>query len=131
MSWSNKATLAGLNVALSEITNADADYVAADHYSQWDTLNPGETAQLQVEVAFGTTGSDVYFRAVGTLDATTENADNVAFIAGVVPFIASTTVRRSINLSNLYKYRIEFRKGGTSAGSYTPNVYVRKNGVSI
>jgi len=131
MPWGNKTTLTGLNVALSETTNVDADYVAANHMTQWDTLNPGESVQLQIEAAFGSTGNNMFFRVVGTLDASTENADTVAFIAGSIPFVASTTQRRSIILSNIYKYRVEVRKGGTTAGSYTPNVYVRKNGISI
>lgn len=91
----------------------------------------GESVQLQIEAAFGSTGADMWFRVVGTLDASAENADTVAFIAGSLGFVASTTQRRSITLSNVYKYRVEVRKGGTTAGSYTPNVYVRKNGISI
>lgn len=131
MAWGSKTTLTGLNTALSETTNVDGDYTATNHYTQWDTLNPGESAHIQIEAAFGSTGSDMYFRVVGTLDATTENADTVAFVSGVVPFILSTTQRRSIILTGPYKYRVEVRKGGTTAGSYTPNVYVRKNGISI
>lgn len=131
MAWSDKATLTGLGTALSETTNVDADYVAANHYSQWDTLNPGESAHLQVEVAFGATGADIYFRVVGTLDVTSENADTVSWVGGVVPFVANTTQRRSIIPSGPYKYRVEVRKGGTTAGSYTPNVYVRKNGINV
>jgi hypothetical protein len=131
MAWGSKTTLTGLNTALSETTNVDADYTATNHFSQWDTLNPGETVQLQIEVAFGSTGSDVYFRTIATEDASTENADTVAFTAGSIPFVASTTQRRTITLSNLYKYRVELRKGGTTAGSYTPNVYAKKNGISV
>jgi len=131
MAWSDKVTLTGLNTALSETTNVDADYVATNHFSQWDTLNPGESAHLQIEAAFGSTGNDMYFRVIGTIDATSENADSVAFVAGSIPFIASTTQRRSVILTGPYKYRVEVRKGGTTAGSYTPNVYVRKNGISV
>lgn len=131
MSWSDKATLTGLNTALSETSNADADYVATNHYSQWDTLNPGESAHLQIEAAFGSTGNDMVFRIIGTLDATTENADNLPFVSGSLAFTASTTVRRSVMLTGPYKYRVEVRKAGTTAGSYTPNVYVRKNGISV
>lgn len=131
MAWSEKATLTGLNTALSETSNADADYTATSHYSQWDTLNPGESAHLQIESSFASTGNDMYFRVIGTLDASSENADSVAFIAGSLPFIASTTQRRSVMLTGPYKYRVEVRKGGTAAGSYTPNVYVRKNGISV
>jgi hypothetical protein len=131
MSWSAKTTLTGLNTSLSETSNADADYVAANHVSQWDTLNPGESAHLQIEAAFGSTGNDMYFRVIGTLDASSENADTVAFVSGNVPFVLSTTQRRSVMLTGPYKYRVEVRKGGTTAGAYTPNVYVRKNGISV
>jgi len=131
MSWGSKTTLTGLNTALSETTNADADYVASNHYSQWDTLNPGESAHLQIEAAFGSTGNDMYFRVVCCLDDSTENADNLSFIAGSLGYTASTTIRRSVILAGPYKYRVEVRKGGTTAGSYTPNVYVRKNGINV
>lgn len=129
--WSDKTTLTGLNTALSETTNTDADYVAASHYSQWDTLNPGESAHLQIEAAFGSTGSDMFFRIIGTLDVSSENADSLPFISGSIGFSASTTQRRSIILTGPYKYRVEVRKGGTTAGSYTPNVYARKNGINV
>lgn len=128
--WSDKTTLTGLNTALSETTNVDADYVATNHFTQWDTLNPGESAHLQIEAAFGSTGSDMFFRIIGTLDVSSENADSLPFISGSIGFSASTTQRRSIILTGPYKYRVEVRKGGTTAGSYTPNVYVRKNGIS-
>lgn len=131
MAWSDKVTLTGLGTALSETSNADADYTATNHYSQWDTLNPGESAHLQIESAFGSTGNDMYFRIVGTLDANSENADSVAFVSGSIPFVASTTQRRSVTLTGPYKYRVEIRKGGATAGSYTPNVFVRKNGISV
>ncbi len=131
MGWGSKLALSGLNVALSEVTNVDADYTATNHYSQWDTLNPGESVHIQIEAAFGGTGSDMYFRVVGTLDASAENADTIAFVSGVLPFVLSTTQRRSIVVTGPYKYRVEVRKGGTTAGSYTPNVYIKKNGISI
>jgi len=131
MAWGAKTTLTGLNTSLSETTNVDADYVATNHYTQWDTLNPGESVQLQIAAAFGTTGSDMYFRIVTCEDPTSETADTVAFVAGSVPFVLSTTQLRTIVLSNVYKYRVEVRKGGTTAGSYTPNVYAKKNGISV
>jgi hypothetical protein len=131
MAWSTKTTLTGLNTALSEVSNVDADYVATNHVTQWDTLNPGESAHLQIEAVFGATGADMYFRIIGTLDASAENADSVAFISGSIPYILNTTQRRSVMLTGPYKYRIEVRKGGTTIGSYTPNVYVRKNGISV
>ena len=131
MAWGEKTTLTGLGTALSEITGVDADYTAANHYTQWDTLNPGESAHIQVEAAFGATGADMYFRVITCLDATSEVADTVAYITGVIPYVLNTTQRRSVTLTGPYKYRVEVRKGGTTAGSYTPVVHVRKNGISV
>lgn len=131
MAWGNKTTLTGLNTALSETTDVDDDYVAANHVTQWDTLNPGESAHLQIQAEFGSTGNDMFFRIICTLDASAENADSVTFISGSLPFIASTIQRRSVMLTGPYKYRVEVRKGGTTAGSYTPNVFVRKNGILV
>lgn len=131
MSWSAKTTLTGLNVALSEVTNADADYIATNHFSEWVTLNPGEIADLQIQCVFGSTGNDIYYRIIKTLDDTSEVIDTVPFTAGSVPFVASTTQNRPHTVSGCYRFRVEFRKGGTTAGSYTPNVFIRKNGVNI
>lgn len=131
MAWGDKSTLSGLNTALSEVTNTDSDYTATNHYTEWVTLNPGESAQLQIEAAFGSTGDDMYYRIIGTLDASSENADTVGMPGSSVAFTASTTVRRTQIISGLYKFRVEVRKGGITAGNYTPNVYVRKNGISV
>jgi len=131
MAWNDKVTLTGLNTSLSETTNVDADYVATNHFTQWDTLNPGESAHIQVEAAFGATGGDMFFRIICTPDLSSENADSVAFTVGLIPYVLNTTQRRSIMLTGPYKYRVEVRKGATTAGAYTPNVYVRKNGISI
>lgn len=132
MAWSDKTTLTGLNTALSETTNADADYVATNHYSEWVTLNPGESAHLQIEAAFGATGGDMLFRVVGTLDASSESADTITFIpGGSLGYILNTTQRRSIIVTGPYKFRVEVRKGSATAGDYTPNVYMRKNGISV
>jgi hypothetical protein len=131
MAWSDKTTLTGLNMALSETTNVDADYVATNHFSEWVTLNPGESAHLQIEAALGATGGDIFFRVIGTLDASSENADSIPFVAGSLGYILNTTQRRSVMISGPYKFRVEVRKGSATAGSYTPNVYMRKNGISV
>lgn len=131
MSWGSKTTLTGLGVALSEVTNTDTDYTANSHYTQWVTLNPGETAHIQLSVAYGSTGNDTGVRIVTTLDDSTESSDTVGMITGVVPFVASTTQQRSMFLTGPYKFRVELRKYGTTAGSYTPNVYIRKNGINV
>ena len=131
MAWGDKTTLTGLNVSLSETTNVDADFIATNHFSQWVTLNPGESAHIQVAAAFGSTGSDMIFRIITTLDDTSETADTSALLTGVVPYVASTTQLRSLFLTGPYKFRIDVRKYGTTAGAYTPNVYIRKNGFSL
>lgn len=131
MAWSAKTTLTGLNTALSEVTNVDADYVATNHFSEWVTLNPGETAELQLSVAFGTTGNDIAYRIITTLDDATETASTVPYTGGSVPFVASTTQLRPHIVSGCSKFRVELRKYGTTAGSYTPNVHMRKNGISV
>lgn len=131
MAWGDKITLTGLGVSLSETTNVDADYTAANHYTEWVTLNPGESAHVKIESAFGSTGNDMLFRVVTSLDALSETPDTEAFTGGSVPFAASVTKSRSLLVWGVYKFRVEVRKGGATAGSYTPSVYVRKDGVSV
>ena len=131
MAWGAKSALSGLNTALSEVTHVDGDYALTNHYSEWVSLNPGESVHIQINALFGATGSDMFFRVVCTLDADSEIADTIQFVGGSLGFVASTTVIRSIVLRGAYKFRVEVRKGGTTAGSYTPNVYIRKDGVSV
>lgn len=131
MAWGDKATLTGLGVALSETSNADADYTAANHYTEWVSLAPGESAHVTVESAFGATGNDMVFRVIPSLDASSEAPDTEAFVGGSVPFVASATRRRSVLVWGIYKFRVEVRKGGATAGSYTPSVSIRKDGVSV
>lgn len=130
MAWGDKTTLTGLNTSLSETTNVDADFIATNHFSQWITLNPGESAHIQVGVAFGSTGGDVLYRVVTSLDSTSETSDTIPLVTGVAPYTLNTTQLRSFFLSGPYKFRIEFRKNSTTAGSYTPNAYIRKNGIN-
>lgn len=128
MAWGSETTLTGLNTALSEVTNVDSDYTAANHYSQAVTLNPGESAQVQVSAAFGSTGNDMAFRITTTPGT---HQDTVGFTGGSLPFIASTTQYRTIIVSGVSSFRVEVRKGGTTAGTYTPNVFIKKNGISV
>jgi len=82
-------------------------------------------------VVFGAGGTDVWYRVVKTLDETSEAPQNIPYIAGVFAYSSSGNYKKSVVISNCYKFRIEFRKGGTTAGTYTPYVYMRKNGVSV
>jgi len=93
MAWGSETTLTGLNTSLSETSNADADYVASNHYSQAVTLNPGESANVQINAAFGSTGNDMYFRLTCTPGT---NQDTQPFVSGSLAFVASTTQYRTI-----------------------------------
>jgi|GEM_PF-1060074 len=131
MAWTAKSALTGLGVTLSEVNNANTDYVATNHFSGWVTLNPGETADVQISVDFGATGGDMFARIVTTLDDAAEVADSHPHGITTVPLLPSSTVVRSILVTGVYKFRLEVRKFGTTAGAYTPSASIRKNGVNI
>lgn len=131
MSWGDKTAVTGLGASLSETSNLDTDYVAASHFSGGVSLNPGESAHVQISCAFASAGSDLFYRVVATLDDSSETWDNLPLMSGSLAFSASSTVVRSFIVSGVKRFRIEVRKGGTTSGSYTPSASWRKNGISI
>lgn len=131
MAWSAQTFLTGFGVWLSEITNSENDYLFASHYSQLVTLNPGESAHLQIQVDFGATGSEMYYRVIGTTDVIAGYEDTISYAAGAIGYVAGSTQRRSIIVSGVSAFRVEVRKGGVTAGTYLPNVIMRKNGINV
>lgn len=129
MSWGAKTQIA---TGLSVNNTGDADSQYPSFASSATTLNPGESAHVQIVAAFpGTTTNDLGFRVVTTLDDTTEVWDDIAFVAGSIGRAASTTFERTILVSGCYKFRLEFRKLGTAAETITVDAYVRTDGVSV
>lgn len=129
MAWGAKTQIAA-NLAVNNTTDADSQYPS--FASSAVTLNPGESAQVQITAAFpAAAANDLGIRVVGTLDDSSETWDDLPFSAMSIQRAASITFNRSITLTGPYKFRIEFRKLGTAAETVTVNAYVRKDGVSV
>lgn len=130
MAWGSKAQIA---TSLAVNNTADADTQYPSFVSSAVTLNPGETAQIQIVAAFpATTTNDLGIRVVTTLDDATETWDDIAFMpVASIGRAASTTFERTIIVLGVYKFRVEFRKMGTASETITVDAYVRKDGVSI
>lgn len=128
MAWATKSQIA-TSVSVNNTTDADSQFPS--FAGTGVTLNPGEMAHIQILAAFpSAAANDLAFRVVTTLDDATEVWDEIAFVAGSIGRVASTTVDRSITVFGCYKFRLEFRKLGTAAETITVDAYVRKDGVS-
>lgn len=129
MAWGAKTQIATA-IAVNNTTDADSQFpsFATDGVA----LNPGELAQIQIVATFpATTTNDLAYRVVTTLDDAAEVWDEITHIPGSIGRAASATIERTVTVTGVYKFRLEFRKVGTAAETITVNAYVRKDGVSI
>ena len=98
------------------------------------TLNPGETAHVQVECDFGTTPTgDMEVHVQTTLDDTTEKWDTVPFGA---PFVIPNTTDPGVGSflivggPSVYKFSLMY-KNSTGTTSNSVSAWYRKDGVSL
>ncbi len=128
MAWGAKTQIA---TALAVNNTVDDDAQFPLFAGSAVTLNPGEMAHVQILAAFPAAAvDDLAFRVVTTLDDATEVYDEIAFVSGAIGRVVSTTVERSITVFGCYKFRLEWRKLGTTVETVTVDAYVRKDGVS-
>ena len=131
MSWdATPSVMSGFATSLSDISNVDTVYQTSGNFTNWIILNPYEQCHLQVGVGFGATGNDLWFRTTTTLNASSPVPDTLAFNAGTIAFSASSIQYRSIVITGPYCFRVEVRKGGATAGGYSPSASFLMNGVS-
>ena len=120
MSWGNKTQIAtSLSAAATEV------------FSDAITLNPGESAHVQVVADFPETPTDdLEVRLYGTLDESSENWDDTplqylgTLDKGTDPNAFSCIV------SGIYKGRLGFKRSGAT-DTITVNAWIRKDGVSL
>lgn len=93
-------------------------------------LNPGETAEVQISCTFtGTATSDLYFRVIASNNGS--NYDNIAFIAGSIGKVISTTQTRTILISGIKNFKIQYAQSVLDSQVMTINTYAIKNGISV
>lgn len=120
MAWSSK-TLISNAVTVNSTTLQDA--------SDSVTLNPGETAHVQVEADLGATSAlEVYVQ--GTLDDSSENWDDQTVFPVLTITTASDPNAMSFFVDRFYKFRLIY-KLNTGTDTVTVSAWYRKDGVSL
>jgi hypothetical protein len=103
MPWSNKTQIM-----------TDVSVAGSEQFSSAVTLNPGETAHVEVEADFPALPTDELVVAVyGTLDATSENWDDTA----ILKFNISKTPdpnKVSFVVSGVYRFRLGCVRSGST-----------------
>ena len=120
MSWGSKTQIAtSLSVSTTEL------------FSDAFTLNPGESAHVQVEADFPTTPTDdLEVRLYGTLDESSENWDDTALQYLGTLDKGTDPNAMSFIVSGVYKARLGFKRSGTT-NTIVVNAWIRKDGVSL
>lgn len=120
MAWGSKTQIAnGLSVGASEV------------FSDAFTLNPGESAHIQVEADFPASPvDDLEVRIYTTLDDSSENWDDTEF--QYLSTIDKDTDPNAVSylVGGIYKGRLGFKRSG-STDTIIVNAWLRKDGVSM
>ncbi|HQM37584.1 MAG TPA: hypothetical protein PLN64_01550 [Candidatus Bipolaricaulis anaerobius] len=118
MAWGDKTTI------------IDAASVTTETFSTAFTLNPGETAHVQVDANFPSTPTDsLVVNVYSTLDASSENWDD----SPVYQFMLSKAIdphSLSFLVFGLYKVRLGVFRDGTT-DTITVSAWYRVDGVSL
>lgn len=122
MAWSSKSQISSA-VTVDSTTLQDASTVV--------TLNPGESAHVQVECDFGASPTgNMEVHVFTTLDDSTENWDDSAYGA---PYVIVNTIDPnaiSFTIEGIYKFRLMYKNSsGTTSNSVS--AWYRKDGVSL
>ena len=120
MAWGSKQTA-------TQLVNVTSEQV----FNQTPTLNPGETAHVEVDVNFPASPTDHAVVAVyGTLDASSENWDDTALMEFTIRN-APDPDKLSFLVSGVYKFRVGVRRSGTTDTLTSADLAYRVDGVSL
>lgn len=118
--------------AESQITTALslASTIAYGNASAEVTLNPGESAEVQISATFtGTSTADLWYRVITSNDGS--RYDTTPFIGGSVGRVVSTTQTRTFLVSGVKNFKVEYAQSASDAQAITIDTYVIKNGISV
>ncbi len=99
-------------------------------FSDIVSLNPGESAVIQVVGNSGGTTDNLIISVYSTLDDGTENWDTVAIFKFELDCTDGNDNDVSFLVSGLYRFRLGFIRNG-STDTITTNAWERKNGISL
>lgn len=120
MAWSSKTSATQLTSITTE-----------QFFSTLVTLNPGESADCQVDVNFPVTPTDQGVVSVySTLDDSSENWDDTPFLSFQVSnLIDPNSV--SFTVTGIYKFRVGVKRSGTTDTLATADFWYRKDGITL
>lgn len=120
MAWGSKTA----STQLTSITTEQ-------FFSQTPTLNPGETAHVEVEADFPASPTDNLIVAVyGTLDASSENWDDTPIVEFTIDS-GTDPNKASFLVSGVYRFRVGVRRDGTTDTITSADMAHRLDGVSL
>jgi len=119
MGWSEKSQIA-----------TNLSIVGTEQYSSAVTLDPGESAHVQVISNSGGTTDSLIISVYSTLDDSTEVWDEVPIHQFLLDCTSGNDTEVSFMVSSVYKFRVGFVRSG-STDTLTTNAYVRTDGVSV
>ena len=119
MAWGSK----------TQIENA-ASVAGTELFSDKVSLDPGESAHVQVIGNSNGTTDNLVISAYATLDASSENYDTVPFFSFELDCTDGNDNDVSFIISGVYAFRLGFVRSG-STDTITTNAYVRDNGISV
>lgn len=119
MAWGSKTQIA-----------TNLSIVGTEQFSSAVSLNPGESAQVQVISNSGGTTDSLIVSVYGTLDASTETWDEVPITQFLLDCTSGNDTEVSFIVSRLYRFRIGFVRSG-STDTLVTNAYYRSDGISV
>ena len=127
MAWGSKTTLG----SQTAIDNTTEEFLPSAGGGV--SLNPGETVHVQLEIdnEHGSTVTDACeIRIYTSLDASTEDWDEVAWQAFTHKPATIAAEDYSFLISGVYRFRIGIKSAGAT-NTYTVSGNYRSNGVSV
>jgi len=119
MAWGSKTTI------------IDAANVTTETFSTAFSLNPGETAHVQVDANFPTTPTDsLVVNVYATLDDSSENWDDSPVYQFLISKAIADPHSLSFSLYGLYKVRLGVVRDGTT-DTIVVSAWYRADGISL
>ncbi len=100
-------------------------------FDQTPSLNPGESAHVQVQVDFPATPTDNAIVAVyTTLDTATEDWDEIPFLEFLIEN-SNDLADVSFVVSDVFKFRVGVRRDGSTDTLVSADMSFRLNGINL
>lgn len=122
------------DVDATQLTSITSEQFFSFSGSTWVTLNPGETANIQVKVDFPSTPTDHALVSVyATMDSSSEVSDTSntpLFGAFQIPNSPDPGIATYV-IRGVYKFRVGLKRSGSTDTLTTGDATLRKDGVSV